>query len=222
MNAKRAKAQEFILKYIDKLAKGGQNKAIYERLFSSMDDKTFDTFMKDIKSGKKFLCIIVPNFSSVKISVENNLKLAEELGHSFFERIWIEGNGDTPTYLTPIPYMIIDLPVRRASQLLIKGISVPDHNKVVDVLTGQPTGESKGAKISYPELQLCVAMGLENSMIELMKYRGGDLNGLNALNSSISKTGSASLGNLSKYSSGVESTKTLKTFLNSIHLRASL
>ena len=113
------------------------------------------SFIADLESGKRFLTIIEPNGLDTGLSVENNLKIAEELGHKFFQRLWIEGKEGEPAYLTPIEYLVVDLPIRRASQLLIKKIKVPEHNRVVDVLSGQPTGESKGAKISYPELQVC-------------------------------------------------------------------
>lgn len=222
MNAARTKTESYILQYIEKIAPGGKNKAIYENLFSNMTDKQFDDFIDDLETGKRFLPIIFPNFSDVKITVENNLKVAKEIGHQFFEKLWIEGDEDTPTYLTPIEYLVVDLPIRRASQLLIKKISVPDHSKVIDALTGQPTGESKGAKISYPELQVAAAMGLESSMVELLKYRGGDAKGGAAFNAMLSKFGTANIKTLSQYASGVESTKTLKTFLSALHLRSTL
>lgn len=218
----RIKAQDHILKYIEKMTPGTENSALYSKLFSEMSDEQFDNFIKDIESGKRNLAVIVPNFSKVKLSVERNLEIAKELEYEFFQRIWIEGKENTPTYLTPNKYLIVDLPVRRASQLLTKKISVPKHNRVIDSLTGQPTGESKGAKISYPELQVCSAMGLENSMVELMKYRGGDARGHAALNGMLSKYGRANQATLASFASGVESTTTVKTFLLSAHLKSTL
>lgn len=222
MTKKRQAAEAFILKYIDKMTPGTNNRKIYEDLFKTMSHEAFDTFIEDLKSGAKFLTVILPNFQKNGVSVENNLEIADELKYSFFQRLWIEGQNDEPSYLTPNAYLIVDLPVRRASQLLIKKISVPPHNRVVDALTGQPTGESKGAKISYPELQIAAAMGLEKSMVELMKYRGGDIKGHAALSGMISKYGKAHLNVLNQYSSGVESTYTLKTFLTCMHLKSTL
>lgn len=222
MATNRPKAEAFILKYINKIAPDGRNVDIYKKLFASMSDKDFDKFMTDIESGDKFLVVISPNFDSTGVTTENNLKVAEELGHNFFQKLWIEGKDGLPTYLTPIEYLVVDLPLRRASQLLIKKISVPDHNRVVDTLTNQPTGDSKGAGFSYPEVQVCAAMGLDNSLIELMKYRGGDAKGGTAFNMMISKYGVANLSNLKQYASGVESTKTLKTFLTACHLKSTL
>lgn len=218
----RAKAQACIIEYVGKVTPGTENSAIYAKIFETMSDKDFDNFMADLSSGKKMLAVILPNFAKNGVTIEHNLKIADELGHKFFQRLWIEGKDETPTYLTPNEYLVVDLPVRRASQLLTKKISVPKHNRVIDSLTGQPTGESKGAKISYPELQVCAAMGLENSMVELMKYRGGDARGHAALNGLISKYGTASQSTLSNYASGVESTVTIKTFLLSAHLKSTL
>lgn len=222
MAKNRQAAQSFIIEYIGKLTEGTNNAKIYEDLFAVMTDSDFDQFMSDLGSGKKFLAIIVPNFSGKGLTIERNLEIADELGHEFFQRIWIEGKGDIPTYLTPNKYLVVDLPVRRQSQILVKKISVPKHNRVIDSLTGQPTGESKGAKISYPELQVCAAMGLDNCMVELMKYRGGDARGGAALNGMMSKYGRANQATLSQYASGVESTQTLKTFLTACHLKSTL
>lgn len=222
MPGNRAAAQAFILKYIYKIAPLSDNVKIYKNIFAVMTDKDFGEFIDDLESGKKFLVLIAPNFTKTGITVENNLDIAEELKHNFFERIWIEGNEEIPTYLTPIPYMILDLPNTRASQMLTKKISVPKHNKVIDSLTGQPTGESKGAKISYPELQVASAMGLNNCMIELMKYRGGDARGGAAMAGMLSKYGRATIDNLSHFASGVESTFTFKTFLTAAHLKNTL
>lgn len=217
----RKAAESFIIRSINKLTPGSKNSSIYKDKFSKMSDKEFDNFMTELGTGASFLPIIEPNFQST-ININNNLELAKELGHDFFEKLWIGATDDRSAYLTPIEYMVVDLPVRRASQTIIKKISVPDHNNVIDSLTAQPTGDSKGASITYPELQVCAAMGLENSMVELLKYRGGDIKGRRAYETLISKTGMASQKVLEGFSSGVESTKTLKTFLTSMMLKNTL
>lgn len=222
MAKNRKAAEAFICKYISLIAPGSHNVNIYKNLFAAMSDKDFDQFMTDLETGDKFLVVIVPNFSKERPSVERNLAIAKELGHDFFQSLWIEGKGGVPSYLTPVKYLVVDLPVRRASQVLTKKISVPDNMKVVDTLTGQPTGDSQGAKISYPELQICAAMGLEKSMLELMKYRGGDVRGHAALRASLSNYGRAQLNNLQQFSSGVESKKLVNSFLTSAMLKTNL
>lgn len=218
----RSKTQEFIINTIDEIMPGSDNKKIYQDLFEKMSDEEFDLFMKGIESGEKKLAIIAPNFGKPRLSVQRNLKIAKKLNHNFFERIWIEGTGDTPTYLTPIPYMVVDLPLRRQAQLLVKKISIPEDNKTIDNLTGQPTGSSKGSKISYPETQVLAAMKLDNCITELIKYRGGDVGGFVAMNKMISRNGGVSLDTIEQYATGVESTRTLKTFLTCMHLENTL
>jgi hypothetical protein len=218
----RSVTEEFILKYIDKLLPGSENRTIYQNLFASMSDKQFDDFMKALADGSSRLAIISPNFGKEKLSIERNLKLAEELDHNFFERVWMTNNDGTPPYLSNVPYLIVDLPLRRQAQLLIKKISIPEDNKSVDDLTGQPTGKSKGSKISYPETQILAALNLEHCLNELLKYRGGDTKGFNAMNTQISDTGGTSLKAIEPLAGEVTSTEVLRTLFTCCHLANSL
>jgi len=191
-------------------------------LFTSMNDKQFDLFMKSIEDGTTRLAIIVPNLNEHKLSIERNLDLAEKLGHNFFERIWIDGGNEIPPYLSTVPYLIVDLPLRRQAQMLVKKISIPEDNKSVDELSGQPTGKSKGSKISYPETQILAALDLNDSLTEMLKYRGGDIMGFNAMNDQINRTGGVSLKSIEHLGSTVKSTETLSVLLTSMHLSNSL
>ena len=222
MTTNRKAAEAFIIKYITAITQSNENAEIYRQLFAGMDDKAFDDWITKIGNDENRLAVITPNFSkTTKVTVENNLKIAEELGHHFFERIWFPADDNSPAYLSPVKYLVIDLPLRRQAQLLVKKISIPENNSSVDDFTGQPTGVSKGSKISYPEMQVMAAMGLDNCTTELIKYRGGDIKGFQAMNTSIARTGRVSQAEIAPYASGVESTKTLKTFLNSMHLEVA-
>lgn len=222
MPGNRKAAEQVILTYLEKIAPKSGNAEQYKRAFAAMSDKAFEQYIHDIESGAKPLYIIAENFSKAPLSLERNLKIGDELGYSFFQKLWIEGSQDVPSYLTPNEYMVLDLPLRRASQMLRKKISVPKDMQKIDMLTGQPTGESKGAKISFPELQICAAMGLDSCMIELMKYRGGDAGGNRALSDSLSKRGTARLQSLAVHATGVQSTNTLRTFLTCAGLKTNL
>lgn len=213
----RKAAQDFIISLINEILPDGKNKKIYEDLFASMDDKRFDEYMNDLDSGKASLAIFAPNWAEVSLNVERNLNIAKKLGHNFFERIWIQGDGTNPTYLTPIPYMVVDLPINRQAQLLVKKISIPEDNRAVDEFTGQATGRSKGSSISYNETQVLAALGLDKSLEEFIKYRGGDIKGFDAMNTSIAKTGGVSMQSIAHLASGVESTKMMKIMLTCMH-----
>ena len=222
MAGNRRAAESIILEYIEKLMPGSPNTQIYRDRFSKMSDREFDEFISALESGETTLSIQAPNLSEHRLTIENNFKIAKELGHEFFERIWMDEGNDIPPYLTNHKYLVVDLPLRRQAQLLTKKISIPKNNTTIDNLTGQPTGESKGAKISYPELQLLAALGLDKCSTELIKYRGGDLKGFNAMNDMISKAGGVELDALDKLGTKVKSTQTLNTYLTAMHYSSTL
>ena len=223
MAKNRKAAEEFLIKAIDEMLPGGDNAAIYKEAFSRMSDKDFEDMMFRFKQGLQRPVIYAPNFSKASLNTERNIKLAQKYGHSFFERLWIKSSDPKqPAYLTNNKFMVVDLPIRRQAQMLTKKISVPDNNRHVDQLTGQPAGVSAASRISYPELQVMQAMELDSSLVELLKFRGGDTGGFNAMNKAIFKDGSVTLKAIEPYSTGVESTMALKIYLTCMHLKNTL
>ncbi len=221
--SKRKQVEEYILKYIGKIVTGEENINLYKDLFKSMSDKEFDEFMYKLKDRQITLSIIVPNgYKNTKVSVENNFKVAKEIGYEFFQRIKVTGDPEIPDYITPNKYLVYKLPIKRAAQLLSKKISIPESDKKIDTLSGQVTGESKSSKLTLPELQILIGLGLKDSVKELMKIRGGDLGSTNAMTAMLYKQGMATQQNIEQYSTGVVSTKSLKAYLNSMHIRNTL
>ncbi len=218
----RKKTEEYILSYINKIDPSGENKKIYTEKFKTMSDEDFEAMIFGIEQGSVNLAVVSPNFSHVKLDVQRNLDIAKELGHHFFQRVHMPAKDGLPAYLTPIPYLIIDLPMRRQAQLLDKKISIPEDNNSVDDLTGQPTGKSKGAKISYPEVQVMAALGLDHSLTEFLKYRGGDEKGFNAMNTMISRTGGVSMKAIEPFAGEVKATSALRAVLTAMHLKTTL
>lgn len=218
----RKAATEFILSHIDKILPGSPNRKRYEDLFAGMNDKQFDEFMKKLESGEVNLSIISPNLTKDRLDVNRNIKIADSLGHDFFQHLVLTDPTTGVPYLTPLRYLVVDLPVRRQVQLLQKKITIPENNKHVDDLSGQSTGASKGSKISFPELQVLFAQNLDSTITELIKFRGGDSKGFNAMNRSIYETGGASIEHLAKGGTKVKSVTTLTTLLKAMHLDNTL
>lgn len=217
----RKEIESFIMSYIGKISDLKENVETYKNYFSKMSDSDFSDFIKRLESEEEFLTIIAPNFED-GLNIEKNLKIAEELGHDFFEQLWIEDGDKEYSYLTPSKYFVLDSIVRRASQMIQKKMSVPSSNSVIDKKSGQVTGESKGARVSYIELRLCVAMGIDEGMEELVKYRGGDLKGGEYLDNMLVKYGRADLGTLRNYQTSVTSVDTLHTYLTGMMLKNTL
>lgn len=221
MAGNRKAAEAVILEWIEKLIPDSGNRDLYANLFAGMDDAAFAVWMEKLERQEIRLAVVAPNLAKSSLDIDRNLKLADELGHNFFERILIDNGNDIPPYLSPVRYLVVDLPLRRQAQLLVKKISIPEDTKSVDDFTGQPTGKSKGSKISYPETQIMAALNLDANLTEMLKYRGGDEKGFDALNSSISKTGGVSLQSIEKLGTQVKSTQTLSIILTCMHLENS-
>lgn len=218
----RKAAEEEVYKYIEKILPGSENVALYQAAFKKMSDAQFEAFIVGLEDDSHILSIISPNLAGPKLDLKRNMAVAKELGHDFFQRLWLTDSDTGTVYLTPLKYLVMDLPLRRQVQLLVKKSSIPEDNKHIDELTGQPTGASKGSKVSFPELQVLYAQGLEQTIVELMKYRAGDAEGFNAMNRSIMETGGASLEALAKTPTRVKSVVTLATLLKGMHLSNTL
>lgn len=219
---KRKAAEATMKTMLEELAPGSPNSKIYDDFFAGMDDDQFHEFMQGLKDGSKFLVIQQHNLGPKPITVERNLALAKKWGHELFERIWMDGKDGAPSYLSNEKYLVVPIPLRRLAQIQQKKVSIPEDNRSVDLLSGQPTGGSKGSKISYPELQILRGRDLPNTTIELIKYRGGDTVGFNAMNDQISRTGGSSIESLSRLGTRTRSTTVLGTYLWSMHLDHTL
>lgn len=218
MPGNRAAAQAVITEYVGKLLPGSPNPQLYADMFTSMDDEQFDKFIEGLDNGSIKLALITPIMAEQALDVQRNLDLAKELGHEFFERIWMDGKEGSAPYLSSVPYLVMDLPLRRQAQLLVTKISIPEHNRSVDNLTGQPTGDSKGSKISYPEVQILAALNLDKTLTELIKFRGGDTQGFNAMNEQIARSGGVSQDAIASLGTKVKSSDALRVYLTAMHL----
>lgn len=220
-NRKAAEAE--LLNVIESILPGSPNTGIYQDIMKGMSDQEFDQWMDDLEKGVRYLAIIAPEKGAQTLSVERNLDLAETWGHKFFERIWMDPQNGSPSYLSNDEYLVVDMPLKRQAQFLIKKISIPEDNRSIDTFTGQPTGKSKGSKISWPELQILAALGgFDETISEFFKFRGGDLQGFNAMNHMIAETGGVSLNSIGTLGTKVKAVQSLSTLLTSSHLTNTL
>ena len=218
----RKAATKYIVDNLNAILPGCSDAPRYQAYLDGLSNADFEAYMRELQADTKFVTLTAPIGGKPDLSLERNVALADKLGLQLYSKLWVGATQDAPGYQTPIEYLVVQLPVRIASQRLVKKRSIPKTQRVVNMLTGQPTGESKGAGISHPELRVCMAMGLEKTMVELMKYRGGDQRGRGALNASLMKTGRANQEVLQHFASGVESTATLKSYLLSAGLKTTL
>ena len=227
MTPKRKSVQDYILKYVGAIVSGNENVKLYEDLFSRMTDEEFDTFMQRMKKGEVHISVVVPNDGKVRVSVENNFKVANQLGHKFFQSVKVTNHPDYPDHLLPVESLTMVLPIRRAQQLLAKKISIPEHNMSIDNLTGQVAGKSRSSKLTYPEQQMLLAMDMKDTATEMVRVRGGDVRAQQMYQNELMKNGEASQQMIMEVSNmmsdgGVKSTKTLKQYFQAMHIKNTL
>jgi hypothetical protein len=218
----RKAAEKRLYELMDKFDPTGSNRSIWEGIFTKMSDVKFDQFVKDLKSKVTKLFVEVPNLTKVKIDLQRNLALLKELGYDPFQRLVIPAENGLPSYLSPKKYMLLDLPLRRQAQLLVKKMSTSESNHSVDNFTNQPAGKSKSSSFTFPEVQTLAARGLNSALYEFMHIRGGDSKAFNASNLIIEREGDVSHEAIAPYAGEVKAKHTLYVYLTGAHLKNTL
>lgn len=215
----RELAEKEILYFIERILPGGENVKIYQELFARTSDIEFDDWMNRLANGEEILSIFNPNFHGTAMSLTRNIEVGEELGCSLFQHLYLTDQDTGMVRKTPAKYMVGIVPFRRQAQTLESKMSVPDNDNVVDQLTGQATGVSKGSRMSYPEIQVNLSKGLDKMLLELVKFRAGDAKSYAAMNKSIYETGSVSLDSImANTPSTVKATESLSVILKAMHI----
>lgn len=203
---------------------------VWEETIMGMSDKELDQFIQALENGVQdipdpnkpstLITLIVPNLDkNNRLSVERNLALAKKMGYDFFEQLWLTNSVTGKVSLTNRKYLSLLLPIRRQAQTLDAKMGMPDNDQKVDDLTGQVTGDSKESSISYPEIQMLDAQGLEKTILELVRPRGGDEDAWRLMKSELINTGEFSQAMLDTLDSRAKVNKAFSHILNGMHIR---
>lgn len=214
--AQRKEIESIILTYVNKIDPSGTNGKMYQEIFKTLDDAGLEKLIE------KRIMIYAPNNSAVDIDSSRNIEIGKELGYDFYQRLWLTDPKTGACSLTVYPHMVIDLPVRRQSQMIDKKISIAEHNRTIDKLTGQPTGDSKGSSFSFPQTYVMFAKGYEATLKELAQIRGGDTKAAQVVDRQIRQTGHSSQTFEGSAQTRVKSTKTLGAIFTAMHLGNNL
>lgn len=181
--ASRQEVTAFIVGAVAEIIPGDTyNSDLTKKRLDAMSDAEFDEYVRALAkptteegiATQEILPFYSPNLKDPRITMTNLLKVADLIGFEFFEQLWLTDPQTGRVFLTPQKYLVLDMTVRRQAQMLTKKSSIPENSRHVDEMSGQVTGKSKGSKISFPELQAQLAQGLEHTLIEEIKVRGGD------------------------------------------------
>ena len=98
-----------------------------------------------------------------------------------------------------------------------KKLSVPARDKTVDALSGQVVGEDKACSISAPEIQSLGVRGLKNTMLEVVKVRGGDVTAYGDFKRQMQENGRVTLQSLDPRTR-VRSADMVKVLFRGMHI----
>ena len=148
MAQNRAAAEKYAIDFINRLDPSKRSGDLLASFFKDMDDAHFNRYVQAIKNGDDYLSVIMDNLNKSKITIKGLLAFAREVGCQMYHQVKQTDPSTGLVWLSGPKFLVIHLPVRRQIQTLVNKISIPEDNRVVDDLTDQPTGESKGASIS--------------------------------------------------------------------------
>lgn len=188
ITAKRTLIENKIIEIMDILDPSKDNSNRYKDIFSKMGDKEFEQFINDIKNKRIKLTLFAPNMSKF-IQQEDCIKAADALNVKLFEKLEFKDKATGKYFLTPNEYMVLKLPIRRTRQFLMHKLSVAENDKKIDMLTGQVTGDDKASSLSFVEAQLLYARGLDKTLVEFMKVRGGDIHAFATFKQQLEESG---------------------------------
>lgn len=215
----RKEANEYLLKIIKQMPNGEMNHNLYSKALPKISDARLNELATEIDNGTFIWPLYNYNMDKERIDVDKVMDIGTKEGVKWFQKLVITDPITGKEFKTPVEYMIVNLPVRRAVQHLVKKLSTSDGMQV-DHLTGQPTGNARAAGISGPELsQIVNARNLTTSALELIKVRGGDAKAHANMRDQIKKTGTFTMGPIMDLDSRPKSLETLRSFLLGLHLR---
>ena len=224
MAKNRKAAMKVLTDILTDLTKDNQNADYWNDHLGKLSDKDFDQFLMELQTGEDHTKIYVyaPNYSEVVLDTKNNVAVAKKYGVELYTKITVTPSDDTAPYTIPHEVMVLEMPVRRASQAVLTQMNTAKDNKSIDQLTGQPAGDSATGKLSLPEIPILAGFGFTAGLEEALKYRGGDIGGFSAYNRMIAQTGRVSLDAIAPMATGVKSRQTLNKLLQAQYIGSNL
>ncbi|EBW9734617.1 hypothetical protein DQR70_06435 [Salmonella enterica subsp. enterica serovar Oslo] len=222
MPKNRKAATDVCVKLMSDLYPGTENAELTRRYLDGMTNAEFDAYITELREKRSVVTATVPNFDPKKFDEEHFLKFGKKHGVEFFHRLKVTDPDTGRVFTTPHRYMVIRDRVNRLQQMLEDKTSFPMDNSHVDELSGQVTNESKGARLSFPEINNLNAKGFRAFVAETIGVRGGNQKALRLFEAQLRSTGTASAAMALDASDGSKATHTLAAYLRAMGFGTTL
>lgn len=220
----RAYIEKLIYDTFDAIDPSGTNTDKYKTLFSQMNDKEFEKYMKD------FLNDDHENFSVDIVEYEHDLKMeycenaAKVLDIPLMEYLYMPHlTMDKKRVVVSKEKCLVGyINVKRTQQLLHKKNGLSTSNEKTSALTGQVVDKDKNARDSDIEASMLVSLGADKILQELHGPRADDPVMKREMNQSITTKGYVMLDELTNLSTNKVTLNTVNTYLLSMGLKSDI
>ncbi len=219
-NMKAAVAEA--ISWLDDIDLSGRSTGFFKESVENMTPEEFEAWIIKLENEQDYVSVIMQFNDNKSITYENNIKVAKKRGVPIFQRHWYVDPSTGQEVLCPVVRPVYMLPVRRQIETIEYKISYSSSNMKIDANTGQVIGDDQASRISYPELMVVYSKELNYSLIEFMKYRGGDVKGRVEFNNLLRNTGDVSMDNLLRTKTTVKSSETLQVYFLAMHWQTNI
>lgn len=223
ISKKRKKVLDRLTEIFNTIDPTGKNATRYIAFINKMSDKEFDKFMNNLKNDVPHdrLYLSTQNMTDTALNIDNLLSASKKLNMVMEHHLIITDKSTGVKYKTPYKYFVGEGVVRRAQQYWDHKISVPESDQVTDQMSGQVTNDSRASNLTAPEMLALRQRGFNNTLIELIKVRGGDKTSYDEFSRLCYETGTSSLNVISPQSKA-KSVVVLHAYLRGMMLDSTL
>lgn len=219
---RKERVMELGEKRLNELYPNTGNGLLFKNMVAAMTETQVAELMRRYQRGEDSPVATIPNLSKHIVTAAHLKKIAKAWGISLWNHLRLTDADTGKTYVTPHRYMVLKLQICRLSQMQEVKRNIPESNRVVDELTGQVTGSSKGAAMSMPEGVNIIARGHPALITEFDSTRGGDEAANRQFEYDIATTGTGSIARAMAAGAGAKSTRTLAGYIRGMQLDTNL
>ena len=193
MTEQRKKAEELIYKVMDKLDKTKANSDYYKKLFASMSDKEFESYMKRDFPFRFHMrpFEIEPTMAEINDACEVlKVPLLEKVSLPY---LYTDSNGRA---VNSKECLVGYVPLKKMKQFITKKNAMSTDISERDMKTGLLVSFDKNGITSDREMEALAVMGLDNTIKELSRPRADAMNAKSIMYSNINSTGNVSLSDV--------------------------
>lgn len=215
-------ATEALLKHVANMPNPEVNLPLYRETIGKWKEREWLRFYERWQEGLEYFPIIVDNMGKTRIDEKKVMEYGKKIGVEYFQHCRLTDPETGEEYVTPIKYLVLDIPGRRLIQHISDKMSTAEHDRTTDHLAGQATGASKAASVSAPELNVILGKNLKVAGVEFVKVRGGDAVAYDAALKQIEETGTFSMEAVTALNSRPKAVDTLHELLLGTGIDSSL